>query len=344
MAGIRLILLAVAALLLWIEPSLAGTMSSDGSVLREIRQRGVLRCGVSLAPGLASHDSAGRPAGMMADLCRALAAAALGNAEAIEMRPVDDVSAIETGDVDVSFATTAWTLTSEASHPLEFVTPIYFDEQVVAAWRPPDAHPQSPANSAVPVVCVPAQSAWLSNLDEYLHRTNRNWAIRSYPSWDKALQGFLAHECSSLSGSRLLLSASIESIPEIRGKVAIDGDVLAEEPVAAVVARSDRRWLAVVRWTVFALVLAEENDLTAANAAAKRGSGDEEVRRMLAGVPGTTEPLGLGEGWAYDVIAKVGNYGEIFDRNLGSRSPLHMERGPNRPWTEGGRLYPYVFQ
>jgi general L-amino acid transport system substrate-binding protein len=147
-----------------------------------------------------------------------------------------------------------------------------------------------------------------------------------------------------LSSDRLLLVSALQNLADIRGQVTIFDDVLSREPIAPVVAASDRRWLAVVRWTMFALILGEAKGITAANVAEQRNAADTEVRRMLGGAPEAISDLGLADNWAYDVISQVGNYGDIFERHLGNQSPFRLDRGPNRPWNQGGLLYPYVFQ
>jgi general L-amino acid transport system substrate-binding protein len=325
--------------------AVAAPVSSESAVLRDIRQRGVVRCGVSSGAGLAAHDAGGRPVGMMVDFCRALAAAVLGNADAIDIRRLarpQEFPALDSGEVDVSFASSTWTLSRDAGHAIEFAGPIYFDGQAVAAWKSAEA--RSLANYSDAVVCVPAGSTSIVNLSDYIRRHNRRWKVRSFPSWDEAVQAFLGRDCTMLSSDRLLLVSALQNLADIRGQVTIFDDVLSREPIAPVVAASDRRWLAVVRWTMFALILGEAKGITAANVAEQRNAADTEVRRMLGGAPEAISDLGLADNWAYDVISQVGNYGDIFERHLGNQSPFRLDRGPNRPWNQGGLLYPYVFQ
>ncbi|HYH20640.1 MAG TPA: transporter substrate-binding domain-containing protein [Azospirillum sp.] len=316
------------------------------SVLAAIQQRGTVRCGVTYSPGFAANDASGRPVGFMVDLCRALAAAVLGNAEAIELRRMSkpqEFIALEGGDIDVSFAQTSWTFPRDATYRIDFGPPVFHDQQGVAAWPRDDGRP--PLQGGGVTVCVPAATTSHRTLEEYVARTGQPWQIRQYPTWPDALQAFIGKECAAISTDHSLLTAALRApdFPKPGAEIA-PLPVPAREPVAPVTANADRTWVGVVRWTMFALMLAEEKGVTADNAAILSTTGGSEVQRLLQGIPDVAERVGLRADWAYQAITQVGNYGEIFDRNIGDRSPYRLPRGPNRPWSRGGLLYAPVFQ
>lgn len=340
----KVVLVLLAALFGIGLPLCEAAWAGDGAVVREIKRRGAVRCGVGSAPGLSARDVSGRPIGMMVDMCRALAAAVLGNPDAIEVRRLErfqEFNAIATGEVDVSFASSSLTLSRSADLSVAFGPVIYYDGQAIAARRG-DARVAADIRDAT--VCVADNTTSVINVADYIRAHGRQWKVRTYPTWDEALQGFLSQDCALIASDRLVLAASLLSVPEIRGQVILFDDVLSREPIAPVLPASDGKWQIVVRWVMFALFLADDKGVTAANVAIRRQDPDSEIQRMLAGVPGVPPLLGLPDSWAYDVIAGVGNYGEIFDRNIGQGSSLGMGRGVNRPWTQGGLLYAFVFQ
>lgn len=320
--------------------------AARSQVLSDIQGRGVVRCSVEFIPGFASHDSAGRPAGFMVDLCRALAAAVLGDANAIDIRrssrPQEFVS-LETGEVDVSFAQTSWTMTRDTNFQIDFGPVVFHDGQGLAGWRGADGKPAYTTSQAT--VCVPQNSTAQANIRDYLTRTGRNWTTRGYPTLTDAFQAFLGRECTVLSVDRSMLITLLRALHGPMDDVSVSPEVISHEPVAPVVSNRDRTWLTIVRWTMNALFLADQKGVDSLNVAQKRASlDDSEVHRLLNGVPGAAKAMGLNNDWAYQVIKQVGNYGEIFSRNLGAASQFGMARGPNRPWDQGGLLYAMPFQ
>lgn len=321
--------------------------NDDGSVIAEIERRGVLRCGVSYNPGFAANDKTGRPIGFMVDLCRALGAAVLGRAEAVDIRRLSkpqEFAALAAGDVDVSFAQTSWTLTRDAGNPVDFGPPVFHDEQAIAAWRRPDG--RSPLEVGEATICTPVGSTAFAGLDAYLARGDRpGWTLRPLPTWPDALQAFIGRECNALSTDRALLVTALRGLEGNRDGLLIAAPPIpSRETIAPVASNRDRRWLSAIRWTMFALFLAEDAGVTGENAGFLRITGNSEVQRLLSGLPDDARKIGLRPDWAYQAIVQVGNYGEIFERNIGNRSPFGLERGANRPWTQGGLLFAPVFQ
>lgn len=329
------------------QPPFPAQAKDDGSVISEIERRGALRCGVSYNPGFAANDKAGRPIGFMVDLCRALAAAVLGRADAVEVRRLSkpqEFAALTAGDVDVSFAQTSWTLARDAGNPVDFGPPVFHDEQGIAVWKRPDG--RSPLEVGDATICTPVGSTSFANLDAYLARKERpGWTLRPVATWPDALQAFIGRECNALSTDRSLLVTALRGLEGNRdGLLVTTPPIPAREAVAPVASNRDRLWLSAIRWTMFALFLAEDAGVTGENAGFLRITGNSEVQRLLSGLPNEARKIGLRPDWAYQAIVQVGNYGEIFERNIGSRSPFGLERGSNRPWTQGGLLFAPVFQ
>ncbi|WP_042703247.1 transporter substrate-binding domain-containing protein [Azospirillum sp. B506] len=327
----------------------AAARTGDRPVLAEIERRGVVRCGVSFNPGFAANDDSGRPVGFMVDLCRALAAAVLGKADAIEIRRLSkpqEFAAVAAGEVDVSFAQTSWTLTRDATYAVDFGPPIFHDVQGIAAWQLPDGRS---ALDGELTVCVPAGTTTQAELETLIADGRRPWKLRSFQGWPDALEAFLSRDCSAISADRALLTTALHVIDTPQKALEIvdaplSSPLALREPLAPLTPNSDRNWMAAVRWTMFALFLADDAGVSGANANFQRITGTSEMRRLLSGMPEIAAKVGLRPDWAYQAVVQVGNYGEIFERNLGSRSPFKLDRGLNRPWTQGGLLYAPVFQ
>ncbi|MBY6263806.1 amino acid ABC transporter substrate-binding protein [Azospirillum sp. 412522] len=324
--------------------------NADRPVLAEIERRGVVRCGVSFNPGFAANDDGGRPVGFMVDLCRALAAAVLGKADAIEIRRLSkpqEFDAVATGEVDVSLAQTSWTLTRDAGYAVDFGPPVFYDVQGIAAWRLSDG--RSALDGGDLTVCVPAGTTTQAELESLIASGKRPWKVRSFPGWPDTLEAFLSRDCAAVSADRALLTTALHMLdaPQEALEIAdapLPSPMASREPLAPLTPNTDRNWMAAVRWTMFALFLADDAGVSGANANFQRITGSSEMRRLLSGMPEVAARAGLRPDWAYQVVVQVGNYGEIFDRNLGARSPFKLSRGLNRPWTQGGLLYAPVFQ
>lgn len=327
-------------------PDVQPASNGDRPVLAEIERRGVVRCGVSFNPGFAANDDNGRPVGFMVDLCRALAAAVLGKADAVEIRRLSkpqEFEAVAAGEVDVSFAQTSWTLTRDATYAVDFGPPVFHDMQGIAAWRLPDG--RSALDGTELTVCVPAGSTTQAELEALVAGGKRPWKLRSFPGWPDALEAFLSRDCAALSADRAVLTTALHALDTAKEALEIaDAPLPSREPLAPLTPNTDRMWMAAVRWTIYALFLAEDAGITGADAGFQRITGGSEMRRLLSGLPEVAAKAGLRQDWAYQAVVQVGNYGEIFERNLGARSPFNLERGPNRPWTRGGLLYAPVFQ
>ena len=313
-----------------------------GATLDAVKQRGFLRCGVQeRGVGLSNVNEAGEWTGFFVDYCRAVAAATVGNATAVEIQVTDSGNRFDvlgSGAIDVLISTSTWTLRRDVSLGLNFIGVLYYDGQGFLAHK--SLGVQSLAEVGAATVCVKGGGTTTEkNLAEYIHARNSTMKAIIFQSTDSRNGAFLRRRCD------LLTSDSLELVEIRASKVPNPGDyvlfpeVISKEPLGPVARDDDPQWFDIVKWVIFATIAAEEKGVTSANVAAMRGSDDPEVRRMLGVDPGLGKSLGLDEAWAARVIEQVGNYGEIFERNLGKNTPLGLERGLNALWTEGGLMY-----
>ncbi len=319
--------------------------SVTATTLDEVRKRGVLRCGVSTGlAGFSKPDSKGRWTGLDVDTCRAVAAAVLGDADRVEFVPLtrgERFTRLQAGDIDLLARNTAWTLTRDTSLGLDFVHTTFFDE--LHLMVPKKLGVRSAGELDGSAVCLSPDSPVSGMVADFFARNSMHYRAVAVKSGEEAVSAFEAGRCnvlpyrlSTLPGlrARLTRPAEVVTLPE----------VIAREPLGPVVRQGDDGWFNIVRWTIFAMIDAEELGVGSKNVADMRDSSNPAIRRLLGltGIKGVG--LGLADDWARQVIRQVGNYGEVFARNLGRDSSLKMERGLNRLWNHGGIQYAPPFR
>ena len=344
--GMRLVLLLLLALVSVLPVLAPSARAEDGDTLERIHGRGFLICGLrSGVSGISFSDPQGHLDGFLVDVCRVFAAATLGNAQAIRVvrlpEKPQEFQAVEKHDVDVALTTTTWTFSRDLSHDIEFLMPLLHDGQGFAVHS--DGTPPPPLDRLGPrTVCVKTATTTVRNLEDYIRKSDLPWTIRTFQTLDEALQAFLAHECDLLTTDRTVLITSLAGYRQAGMGITIYPDVISREPLTPYIARGDRNWYDITRWVLHAIVLADAKGVTAADVQAGRIPDDPELHRMLGHAGTVARTLGLPDDWALQVLAQVGNYGEIFDRNLGT--PYGMDPGMNKPWTQGGLLYAPPFR
>ncbi len=343
-AAVRLGPIAAAGALLW--SLLPASPATAGAVFDRVREAGVLRCGLQAPlPGLALRNEGGTWRGFDVDLCRAVAAAVLGEGGRTELSPRSGESgrrALREGRLDL--------LMHEASparpgtdHGTRFTTQSLIDGQGLLVARKANLVNAFALDGAT--VCIGA--------DESHHETLQRFAAVSeitltpLGSGDRAglVAAFLEGRCQAISAGRFSLALlRLQALPD-PAAYEILPDLLSLEPLSPVVPAGDREWLSLVRWTLFALITAEELGITSANAKRlRRHNDDPRIQRLLGSVEGLGAGLGLDDAWAFRAILAAGNYGELYDRHLGSGSDLKLERGPNALWLDGGMLHAPPFR
>ncbi|GAA0566915.1 amino acid ABC transporter substrate-binding protein [Caenispirillum bisanense] len=313
----------------------------DTGTLAKVRDRGVLLCGVNEESGFAQRDASGRYVSLRADLCRAVAAAVLADGEAVTFVPLFSAArfkALAEGEIDVLLGGATWTLARESAFGIHFTGTNFFEGQGFIAHR--NLGYRSLADVERAVVCVIAETTTVENLRAWIRSTGKDVKPVELVTSDGAWNAFLAHNCDLMTNDLAGMVMALRDRTPDPDDFVVFPDVISREPLSPAVRNNDPQWEAIIRFTVNAVILAEAKGVTAAAARARQETDDPEVRRLLGLDPGIGAPVGLDDDWARRIIAAVGHYGEIFDRNLGAGSRYKMERGLNALWTDGGLLYP----
>ena len=320
-----------------------GERIAAGPTLAGIKRRGRLACGVHEGlVGFAYTDNRGRWRGFDIDFCRALAAAVLGDADAVRFVPLNAeqrLPALRDGRIDVLWRNTSWTMSREAGEGYVFAGVNYYDGQGFLVRRSLNLSSAAELDGAR--VCVQAGSTTQLNAEDYFRARGIAYTPVVLKTEEEARQAYARENCDAFSADISALAAARSTLADPQMH-AILPDVVSKEPLGPVVRRGDEQWTAVVRWTLNALILAEELGVTQENAARlARESRDPRIRRLL-GVEGDFGPmLALKSDWALKAIQSTGNYGEIFERNIGPQSSLDLARGLNAQWNArpGGLIY-----
>jgi general L-amino acid transport system substrate-binding protein len=306
--------------------------SVHAATLDDVRARGKLICGVSDGlPGFSARSPDGSWSGFDVDVCRAIAAAALGDPNAVDYVPLSAAARFDTlreGKVDVLSRNSTWTMSRDLGG-LEFAGIAYYDGQGFMG------HVVDGMTSALELngarVCVVSGTTTQDNAAAWFAANDMNITFVRFTSRPEARMAFASNDCDVFTADASALAAERSILPNPDDYV-IFPEIISKEPLGPVTRDGDQAWTALVRWTLYGLINAEERDMT-----------DESVEGNRAGAvtlgKSASAPLGIAEDWLAVVIASVGNYGQIFDRNLGEGSPLAIRRGVNALWTKGGILY-----
>ncbi len=325
--------------------SVAPTTAPGGTRLQQVRERGNLICGVNGGlQGFSFLDEATNSwSGFDADYCRALAAAVLGDAEAVEFRPLsadDRGPALQAGQIDVLIRNTTWTSGRDSSWG-NFGPTTFFDGQGMMVNRTlTDA--ASLEDLAGATICVQSGTTTELNLADQMRVLNVDYEPLVFDNIDATYDAYTENRCDAVTSDRSQLVGRRSAFTTPADHELLDA-VMSKEPLGPVVPSGDDQWFDIVKWVVFATFQAEESGIDSTNVAEMASTSTDPVIRRLLGVQpeaGTlASGLGLDDTWVVDMISAVGNYAEIYNRNLGPDTPLNLERGPNQQWTDGGLLY-----
>ena len=315
-------------------------MTADAQVLKAVKDRGALNCGVSEGLyGFSARDSNGNWNGFDVDLCRAIAAAIFNDAGKVNYVPLDAghrFEALQSGSIDVLSRNTTWTMSREVELGLSFAATNYYDGQGFLVRRAMNKETALDLDGAK--VCVQTGTTTELNLADYFGANKMKYEAMASATLESAVKGYDSGQCnvltadvSALFGIRLLLSKPDEHI--------ILPDVISKEPLGPVVRQDDMRWFSIVKWVYFAMVNAEELGVTSKNIDEALKSEKPDVRRLVGTEGDYGERMGLTRDWAARVVRLVGNYGEVYERTVGIGSPLGIPRGINQLWSKGGILY-----
>ena len=308
--------------------------------LEEVKERGELNCGVSTGlPGFSNPDGEGQWSGLNVDICRAVAAAALGDAGRVKFIPLTEktqMTALQSGEVDLLSKNIGWNMTGDTALGLHFTGIAFYDGQSLLVRKKLNVTSALELTGAA--VCLQEGSAYGIRLQEYLNEHKIVYKVLPTENSAQDLKEIAAGRCDVVTGRRSSLYGLLQKT-EKPEDVMILPEVISREPVGPVVRQGDDGWFNLVRWTLFAMINAEAYGINSATIEAAKLSSEPGIRRLLGldGIKG--KGLGVADDWAYQVIRQVGNYGEIFERNIGINSPLNMDRGLNGLWNRGGILY-----
>ncbi|HEV2546975.1 MAG TPA: amino acid ABC transporter substrate-binding protein [Stellaceae bacterium] len=317
-----------------------------GPTLDGVKNRGTLVCGVNTGlAGFALPDREGNFKGLDADTCRAIAVAVLGDAKKVKFVPTtaqQRFTALQTGEIDVLVRNTTWTLIRDTDNGFNFASPNYYDGQGFMVPKKLGVKTAKELDGAT--ICVQPGTTTELNLADYFRSNKINFKPLVIEKLDEVENAYFAGRCDAYTTDRSGLAATRAQKASNPDDHIILPDVISKEPLAPAVRHGDDEWFDIVKWVMYGLIGAEEKGITAENVDQMLKSDDPEVKRMLGVSAGLGKALHLDEKWLYNIVKQVGNYGEIFERNVGKESPLKLERGVNALWTKGGLMYAMPFR
>lgn len=316
-----------------------------GDTLTRVQSNGVIRCGVSEGiAGFSIKDAGGRWTGMDADFCRAVAAAALGDGEKVAFVPLFASArfpALKANRIDLLARNTTQTLGREVNIGTQFAGILYYDGQ--SFMVPASSRAQRVQDLDGASICVLKESTHVVHLADYFKANGLGYQPVIEESFTQAKDAFFAGRCQAYTSDASTLASIRVNAPGGPDAFRILPDRISKEPLGPVVNRGDEQWATLEKWVLLALVEAEERGITRENVRNVLATTvDPAVQAFLGG--GYAKALGISPGWVVRVVETVGNYGEIFERNFGSRSPFKIERGLNRLWNQGGLMYSPPFR
>jgi general L-amino acid transport system substrate-binding protein len=312
----------------------------DTKTLKRTRNRDAVFCGVNPGlPGFALADDKGNWSGFDVDFCRAIAAAIFDDPGKVKFIPLDAserFTELQKRKVDVLSRNSTWNMAREANYGLHFAAVSYYDGQGFMVRRSRNADSSLELDDAR--VCVQSDTTTQAHLAGYFRANNIKYQEKKFASQDDMLKAYDSGACD-------VLTADVSRLYAVRLKLAQPGehvilpDVISKEPLAPVVRHKDDDWLLIVKWTLYAMVNAEELGVSSKNIDEALKSSKPDVMRLVGTEGGYGEELGLPRDWAARIIRHVGNYAEVYDRNVGAGSMLGIPRGLNQLWNAGGILY-----
>jgi general L-amino acid transport system substrate-binding protein len=320
-----------------------GVFSADaqqGATIEKSKRNGYVSCGTSEGvPGFSLPDQAGTWTGFDIDWCRAVAAALLGDANAVRFKALsarDRLIALQSGEVDMLARTTTWTSSRDTTFGLNFTAINYFDGQGFLVRKTARLTSAKELNGAT--VCVQQGTTGELNLADFSRTNAIKVQVVAFATSVEASKGYESGRCDAWTTDISALSANKLKFATPEDHVILP-EVISKEPLGAWVRQGDDQWFDLVRWTLFAMINAEELGITQSNVDEMLKSANPEVKRLL-GVEGKFgEQFGVGADWVVRIIKAVGNYGESYERHLGPKTRLAIPRGPNNLWTKGGLQY-----
>jgi general L-amino acid transport system substrate-binding protein len=321
--------------------ALGASAAVAGPTLNAVKQKGFVQCGVNPGlPGFSSPDSQGNWTGLDVDVCRAVGAAIFGDPKAVRFTPLSAqqrFTALQSGEIDILSRNTTWSLTRDTSLGLNFVPTTFYDGQGFMVPKSLGVAHATELNGAT--VCVQSGTTTELNLADYFRSKGMTFQPVVIESFDEVNAAFFAGRCDVYTTDASGMASIRSTLAPNPDDYIILPELISKEPLAPAVRHGDDEFFDIVKWVIYATMEAEERGITSANVDEQLKSQDPNVQRLLGVTPGMGQALGLNEKWGYNIIKMVGNYGEIYDRSVGMKTPLKLERGLNGLWTNGGLMY-----
>ena len=314
--------------------------AAQSPTLDTVSKRGQVVCGVNTGlAGFSAPDDRGNWVGIDVDFCRAVAAAIFGDARRVRFVPLnakERFTALQSGEVDILSRNTTWTMSRDTSLGLNFNGILYFDGQAFMVRRSLGLKSADELKGAS--ICVQSGTTNELNVADFFATRGFSYRPVVYERLVEVLGAYANGRCDAFTTDSSQLIAERLRLPDPDAHEILP-DLISKEPLGPAVRQGDAAWSNIVRWTLFAMINAEELGVTQASVEADRASSNPEIRRLLGTEGNYGKALGLAPDWAVSILKAVGNYGESFERNLGQGSPLKIARGRNALWKDGGLMY-----
>ncbi len=313
---------------------------AQAATLDDVKRKGHVQCGVSQGlPGFSNPDEQGNWTGIDVDLCRAVAAAIFGNANKVKYTPLsakERFTALQSGEVDLLSRNTTWTLVRDTALGLNFAGVNYYDGQ--GFMVPKKIGVKSAKELEGASVCVNIGTTTELNMADFFRANNMKYKPVVFEKADEVVAAYDSGRCDVYTTDRSGLAAQRLKLKNPDAHMVLP-ETISKEPLGPVVRHGDDQWLDIVKWTLYAMLEAEEYGVDSNNVKKMRKSDNPVIKRLLGEEGDLGKNLGLDEKWAYHIIKEVGNYGESYDRHVGPNTPLKLSRGVNALWSEGGLQY-----
>lgn len=318
---------------------LANTAQAAGT-LDAVKERGYVKCGVtSGVPGYSVPDDKGDWKGLDVDVCRAVAAAALGSADKVKFTPLtakERFTALTSGEIDVLSRVTTWTLSRDTQLGVNFAGVNYYDGQGFLVKKDVGIKDAKELDGAT--ICVQSGTTTELNLADYFRTHKLQYTSVVFDTNEQAATAFDTGRCDAFT-TDLSQAYGLRTRMQDPDSVMALPNVISKEPLGPVVRQGDDQWFNIVKWSLNAMIVAEELGISSDNVDKMRDSTAPGIARLIGKGNGMGKGMGISDDWAYNIIKQVGNYGQAFDRDVGKDSPLKIDRGLNRLWNDGGILY-----
>lgn len=322
----------------------AGPASAQAT-LEAVKNRGKVLCGVSpSSAGYSFADDKGVRKGFDSDVCRAVSSAVFGSPDKVEFVPLNTnirFQALQSGEIDMLSRQTTMTFSRETSLGLDFGPTVFYDGQGLMVAKSLGVSSAKELDGAA--ICTLPGTTTAQNISDYFRTVGGKFELVVFESPDENRAAFFAGRCEAITSDRSDL-ASIRAVANNPDDYVVLPETISKEPLAPAVRQNDSNWRDIMSWSVWLMMAAEEKGITQANVDEMLKSEDPEIQRMLGLGDELGKMLGLDAKWGYNIVKSVGNYGEVFERNIGEKTRLGLTRGPNAQWNAGGLVYAPPFR